>query len=150
MRVRRWVWTAVVVLVLLAVFALLDVLPTSPDSYRSDAASTAQEALSAGGTAALVGRASLDGNVFSGYASVALSDARTAASQAVDELLAAQAPAESLPLRDQLQPLLADTAASIAGLQAHLDADDTDRAAAAVDHLTALTNQLSEFIEANK
>lgn len=133
--------------VLLAV-VLAGVWPQTPGGFRSTVETSVQDAVSAVGTARLAGQTALRGRTFGAYESTVLDDARESVATATSDVLELQVPDEaSRQSRDQVLPLLQESARLIGDLGTGLDEDDQTAASAAVDGLGAVRERLVTALE---
>ncbi|MFD5830750.1 hypothetical protein [Lentzea sp. NPDC060358] len=103
-----------------------------------------QDAVSAAGTAVLVGRTALLGNSVGAFESTALDDARKSVATAAADVLELEVPdSGSRELRDRVVPPVQEAARLIGDLQAGLADGDRRAAAAAVDGLTRAGEELA-------
>jgi len=149
---RRSIWYVIGsgVMIMLAVVGLL-LLPIDQAGYRDIAVKSAQGSLAAVRTVALVGRASLAGKAFSPYTDVLLGDAREAVATSQQDLAGAEVPGNSSArLRDEVLPLLADSAAAVGDAGMVLGAGDDDALRAAVERLDRLGDQRQSFVDSHR
>ncbi|KJK33666.1 hypothetical protein UK23_45235 [Lentzea aerocolonigenes] len=133
--------------VLLAV-VLAGVWPQTPGGFRSTVETSVQDAVSAVGTARLAGQTALRGRAFGAYESTVLDDARKSVATAISDIVDLQVPDEtSRQSRDQVLPLLQDSARLIGDLGTGLDEDDRAGASAAVDGLGTVGEKLTTALE---
>jgi hypothetical protein len=151
MRIRPAVAVAAVAVTVLLGLGVLVEWPVSEEGYRQDAAAAAEQAVSAAGTALLLGQACLDGDTIAPYLSVGMDTAAADAATTVSGLLGEQLPGDrAAVIRDQLVPLLTGAASTISSLTAATDAGDDTAVQAAVDALIPLRDQLRAFVESNQ
>jgi hypothetical protein len=148
----RGAWCAVVVgLVLLVALAVPAMWPVDATAYRGTAVMAAQDSLSAVRTTALVADARLKGQIFAGYTSVMVDDARTATATAQGELAGSEVPdATSARLRDDLAPLLSASAAAVGDAGTALSAGDDTALRAVLARLTRVGDDLQAFVEGHR
>ncbi|WP_143467157.1 hypothetical protein [Lentzea kentuckyensis] len=147
MRTRRWAVLIGLGAGLLAV-VLIGVWPVSAGQYRSTVETGVQEAVSSVGTARIAGQQALRGNTFPPYQSTVVDDARKALATAASDVMELQVPGpDSARLRDDVSPLLQDSARLVGDLGAALENDDRPAAEAAVAGLTAVGEKLAAVLE---
>ncbi|WP_156094470.1 hypothetical protein [Lentzea aerocolonigenes] len=147
MRTRRWAVLIGLGAVLLAV-VLIGVRPKTPGQFRSTVETSVQNAVSSVGTARVTGQTALRGNTFGPYESTVLEDARKSVATAISDIAESSVPDESSrDLRDEVLPLLQDSARLLGDLDAGLEDDDRAAATGAVDGLTAAGEKLTTVLE---
>ena len=133
--------------VLLAV-VLAGVWPQTSGGFRSTVETSVQDAVSAVGTARLAGQTALRGRTFGAYESTVLDDARESVATALSDVLELEVPdGASRQSRDEVLPLLQESARLIGDLGTGLEDDDRAGASAAVDGLGTVGKKLTTALE---
>lgn len=144
---RRWAVLICLGVALLAL-VLLGVWPQTAGGYRSTAESSVQDALSAVGTARIAGQVAVRDSAFHSYESTVLDDARTSVTTAFSDVGDLPAPdSGSRRVRDEVLPLLQESARLIDDLDLSLGEDDLASATRAVDGLGSVQERLSVVLE---
>ncbi|GGU77140.1 hypothetical protein [Lentzea flava] len=133
--------------VLLAL-VLLGVWPTTSGQFRSTVESSVQDAVSSVGTARTTGQTALRGNTFGAYESTVLDDTRKSVATAITDVVESEVPdQDSRRLRDEVLPLLQESARLIGDLGTGLDSDDRGLASSATDGLAEVGERLTAALE---
>jgi hypothetical protein len=133
---------------LLLAVALIGVWPPTPGQFRSTVETSVQDAVSSVGTARLAGQAALRDNTFGAYESTVLEDSRKAVATAISDVVESQLPDPGARrLRDEVLPLLQDSARLLGDLDTGLQEDDEAVATGAVDGLAAVGEKLTSVLE---
>ncbi|MFC3897477.1 hypothetical protein ACFOWZ_38890 [Lentzea rhizosphaerae] len=107
-----------------------------------------QNAVPSVGTACITGQTALGGNTFGPYESTVLEDARKSVAAAISDIAESQVHDQSSrDLRDEVLPLLQDSARLFGDLDAGLEDDDRAAATGAVDGLAAVGDELTTVLE---
>jgi hypothetical protein len=132
--------------VLLAL-VLTGVWPETPGQFRSTVESSVQDALSSVGTARTTGQTALQGNTFGPYESTVLNNARKSVATAITDVVESEVPdQDSRRLRDEVLPLLQESARLIGDLGTGLDEDDRGAVSAAADGLGGVGERLTAVL----
>jgi hypothetical protein len=132
----------------LLALVLAGVWPQTASGYRSTVETSVQDAVSSVGTARLTGQAALRGNTFGSYESTVLDDARKSVATAISDVVESQTPdPDSRRLRDEVLPLLQESARLLGDLDAGLGDDDRAAAEDAVNRLALVGERLTTALE---
>jgi hypothetical protein len=134
--------------VLLSVVSI-GVWPETPGKFRSTVETGVQDALSSVGTAQIAGKTALQGNAFGSYESTVLDDARKSVATAITDVVESRTPdQDSLRLRDEVMPLLQESARLIGDLDTGLEDEDRAAATGAVEGLGSVRERLATALKA--
>jgi len=149
---RRAMWYGIAIaLVLLLGAAVPTLRPIDPAGYEDRAVASAEGSLSAVRTAALLARATASGKAFGPYGAVVLGDAREAVATAQRELTTARVPdRRSAALRDEVEPLLAESSAAVGDVGYVLGTGDRAGIDTAAARLDRIGDRLESFVEAHR
>ncbi|GAB2813420.1 hypothetical protein [Lentzea nigeriaca] len=132
--------------VLLAL-VLTGVWPETPGQFRSTVETSVQDALSSVGTAHTTGQTALRGNAFGPYESTVLEDARRSVATAITDIVESEVPdQDSRRLRDEVLPLLQESARLISDLGTGLSEDDRGAVSAAAEGLVGVRERLTAVL----
>jgi hypothetical protein len=145
-------WRAITVgaVILLGVAGLM-LHPIDPAGYRDRAVQAATGTVSAVRTVWQLTQAHVDGQVFAPYERVVLGDAREAVATAQREMAALAVPDKaSAAIRDELVPLLTESAAAVGDAGAVLEAGDDAAVRAVLARLMRAGDDLESFVDGHR